>query len=100
MRIGWGGLLLLAGCTAIFDLHSAPNEDHDNDGVIDREDNCPEAFNRDQSDKGGDQREQSQPVDNHRDGILDWSRSEQRDRIAGRMPDVPLRAPARRRQRI
>lgn len=44
----------LAGCTAIFGLHSAPNVDRDSDGVEDPADNCPDAFNKDQADIDGD----------------------------------------------
>jgi hypothetical protein len=42
--------MALSGCTAIFDLHSAASVDHDNDGLVDAVDNCPDAYNPDQSD--------------------------------------------------
>lgn len=43
-------VVVLTGCTSLFDLSDVPSIDQDNDGVIDPVDNCPAAFNPDQSD--------------------------------------------------
>ena len=43
-------IVAMTGCTALLDLSATPNVDRDNDRVDDNLDNCPDAFNPDQSD--------------------------------------------------
>lgn len=54
MRVAWV-LLVLCGCTAIFDLRSVPNGDRDADGASDDSDNCVDIYNPDQSNYDGDE---------------------------------------------
>ena len=51
MRLPWGlAVALVAGCTAIYGLHTPVDVDPDGDHVPNGSDNCPDTYNPDQSD--------------------------------------------------